>query len=125
MDSALTNAQDLVVYLLPLIVAGGFLSPVAAMINKAIKAQKPITKFMVVVTGAAIATTIHAILSVQSEDSQVVAIQTGLITFFSTPFYLVLVKPAIKWLAEQYSKVEAYNAQLKSAVENRPDQPNN
>lgn len=102
---------------LPYLLAGGVLSPVAALVNKLIKAQKGITKFAIVFVGAMAGVVIHAFLATTSKDPNVIAAQTAIVTFLSTPFYLLLVKPISKWLGEQFSKAAAYDEQVKSAAE--------
>ena len=106
----LTNA-------LPYLVAGGVLSPVAAVVNKLIKAQKGITKFTVVLLGATFGVLLHAFLTTKTNDPNILATQTAIVAFMSTPFYLLLVKPLSQWLGEQFAKAAAFDAQIKSAAE--------
>lgn len=102
---------------LPYLIAGGVLSPVAALINKAIKAQKGITKFVIVFVGATVGVVVHAFLATTTKDPNILAAQSAVVTFLSTPFYLLLVKPLSKWLGDQFSKAAAYDEQVKSAAE--------
>lgn len=103
--------------MLPYLLAGGVLSPVAAVINKFIKAQKAFTKFTVVVLGAVIGVAVHAFITAQTADPTILAAQTAVVAFLSTPFYLLLVKPLSKWLGDQFAKAAAFDAQLQSAKE--------
>lgn len=103
---------------LPYLIAGGVLSPVAALINKFIfDRPHPFLKFAVVFGGAALGVIVHAFLVTQTANVNLMAAQTAIITFLSTPFYLLLVKPFISWLEGQFAKAAAYDAQLKSAAE--------
>ena len=109
--------QKLLTDAVPYLLAGGFLSPVAAAVNKAIRAQKAIVKWLVVVLGAGIVATTHAFMITKSVDPNIVAAQTALVTFFASAWWLSLFKPLFRWLSEQFTKAAAFDAQIKSAAE--------
>ena len=106
----------------PYILAGGVLSPVAAGVNKVIRAQKPLIKWLVVVFGATVGAVVHAVLTTKSKDPNIIAIQSSLVTFFASAWWLTVFKPIFRWLGDQFAKAAAFDAQTKSAAE-QVDQP--
>jgi len=113
----MTSFTNFLINALPYLLAGGVLSPIAALINKLIKAQSAITKFLVVFGGAIVGVIVHAFLTTQTNDVNILAAQSAIVTFLSTPFYLLLVKPLMQWLEGQFAKAAAFDAQVKSAAE--------
>ena len=96
-------------------------APFKKWFEKRSETVRDLLKITAVFVVALIGSIVHYVLASSNPDS--IPIQSGILTLIAQPWWIAVYKPLIKWSTTQWAKIDAYNAQLKSAAE--PVEPTN
>jgi hypothetical protein len=115
----ITNTLNEVAQAFPweLLIAGGVLSPIAAVTIKTFNAQKDITKLGIVVACGLVLAAAQYVISTPTSGPAVIFRNGALAALFAQPYWYLVVKPASVWLGNKVAQGVTLDKDLKSALE--------
>lgn len=103
-------------FILPYVVAGASLSIAAALFIKTIGVKKSGVKWLIANIATAAPTILHAFVTYGATDKRVIAMQVGLVGFFSSSTYVLVIKPVMAKLFKDIDDFIDYRTNVKSAA---------
>lgn len=97
------------------ILASGILSPLMVPVIKFVKAERDITKLLLVFLGGTGIAIGHYLLTTPTDNPSIVLMQGAVLTFMAQPFWHLLVKPGIAYVKSEVARAIA-DQEKKSAV---------
>lgn len=102
------------------VAASGVLSPVLLAIKKWFSVQSEKVMITLVLLAGMLTAAGHYLLNVPTNDPSIIAVQGAVLAFMTQPFYFFIVKPIANTVSEQIAKAQAFDRQIKSAIEPAP-----
>ncbi len=95
----------------------GVLSLVMVPIIKFLKAQRDITKWLIVFIGALLMAAVHYVVTAPTTHPKVIFIQGLILSAVSAPWWHGLIKPLVKRLSTMLAAEAVFKQEIKSAEE--------
>ncbi len=99
-----------------LVIASGILSPLLVIIKKWMHIQSEKVMMSLVLLFGVLGAAATYLLTVETADPSIIAVQGLMIAAMSQPIFFILVKPAATWLSVEFAKARAWDAEVKSAA---------
>jgi hypothetical protein len=99
-----------------LVMASGILSPAVLLVKKWLHLQSEKVMMTLVLVLSMIGSAVTYILSTNSADPSIIAVQGLMVAAMSQPVFFLVVKPFSVWFGGELAKARAFDAEVKSAA---------